>query len=147
MRKPTLKQKLFATHYIKNRGNATQAVLAVYDAKSKKNAYQMAQVLRKNPVVEEEISKQLSRAGMDLTWVNSNMRASIDTNLQEGKPSQAVAMDGLKFLYRLHNVIPGTKNVNLSYSKKVIENSSYEDIKKALDNLNRISGKLLQEIA
>ena len=145
--KPTMKQKLFAQEYVRNKGNKTQAVLAVYDTKSKRNAHSIADDLMVKPVVQEEIKKQLNKAGLDLDYLGDSIKSSIDQNLQLGKPSQAVAMDGIKFLYRLHNVIPANKNMNMNYSKKVVENQSYDEIKETLEKLNKVTEKLLLDTA
>lgn len=141
----TLKQKLFAKKYVDTMGNAQQAALEVYDVKKRSTAGNIGHENLKKPLVQEEIKKILVRKGIDLDDMTQDLHDAIKTNLADGKPSMAVGADLLKFAYKLHDVIPGTKNLNLNYSKKeIISNKSYDEIKAELEKLNKLTQKLIE---
>jgi hypothetical protein len=145
LKRPSLKQKLFAKKYVETLGNGRQSALEVYDVKNKVNASSIAKRNLEKPYVQEEIRKILLRKGIDLDWSTDNLKSAIESNLKEGKPSQAVGADLLKFAFKLHDVIPGSKNLSLSYKKEVIENKDYSEIKDELVKLSEMTKKLLED--
>jgi hypothetical protein len=147
LNRPSLKNKKFIKSFIDNGGNATKAVLDAYPVKSAKVATVMGHDLLEKPYIQEEISKALIRQGITIDWLNDNVRDAISDNLSNGKPSQAVGADLLKFMYKLHNVIPASKSLNMSYSKKEIINKSYTEIKEDLSKLQELTSKLLKDTA
>ena len=147
LKKPSMKIKKFAKRYIENGGNGQQAVLDSYDVKSKENASSMAVALLDKPIVQETISALLDKAGISLDYLNEKTKEAIDLNLDGGKPQMSVASDLIKFSYGLHNVIPAKRSMNLNYSKKVIENKSYTELKDELQKMNKLTEKLLADTA
>lgn len=147
MRRPSLKQKMFARKYVEKMGNATAAALEVYEVGNKHNATNIGNANLNKPVVQEEIKKIMLKKGIDLDWASDNLKDSIDKNLSEGKPSQAVGADLLKFVFKLHDVIPGAKNLNLSYTKKeIVANKDVETLTKELSDLNKLTATLVEDL-
>ena len=145
LRRPSLKQKLFAKKYVEKMGNATAAAIEVYGVKSRHNATNIGNANLKKVAVQEEIKKLLLRKGISLDWASDNLKDAVEKNLTEGKPSSAVGADLLKFVYKLHDVIPGSKNLNLSYQKKEIIDKGYDEIKAELQKLNKLTEKLISD--
>lgn len=145
LKRASLKQKLFAKKYVDTMGNAQQAALEVYDVKSKVNAGSVGKQNLLKPQVQEEIKKILIRKGINLDDMTLDLKDAIKLNLSEGKPSMAVGADLLKFAYKLHDVIPGNKSLNLNYSKKEIINKDYDEIKNELVKLNEMTKKLIDD--
>lgn len=145
LKRPSLKQKIFAKKYVDTLGNAQQAALEVYDVKNKVNAGNIGHANLKKPHIQEEIRKILERKGITLDDMTNDLGDAIKMNLAEGKPSQAVGADLLKFAFKLHDVIPGNKNLSLSFSKKEVVDKDYDEIKKELARLNALTSKLIDD--
>lgn len=65
LRKPTLKQRLFAEEYVKNNGNASQAAIKVYrDMKTENIARSMGSENLTKPVIRAEIHRLLEQNGV-----------------------------------------------------------------------------------
>lgn len=143
---PTLKQKLFAKAYVKYKGNASKAALEVYDT-SKKNAKNTGYITLQKPVVQREIKEQLTEAGLGIEDLNKYTKDAIDSNLKEGKPSQAVAASLIALSYKLHNVMPASKKLNLNLSlKDQVVGKDFDEIKKLLEKQTEVTNALLAEI-
>ena len=95
---PTLKQKAFAKKYIEYKGNATKAALETYDVKSNR-AHTLGYQNINKPVVQKEINRLLDENGLDLNKLTYLTNDAILNNLENGKASQAVRTDLLKFFY------------------------------------------------
>ena len=141
----SLKQKLFAKKYVQTMGNAQQAALEVYNTTKKVHAANIGRVNLTKPVVQEEIKKILLKKGIDLEWGSEKLKEAIQMNLEEGKPSQAVGADLLKFIFKLHDVIPGAKSLNLSYSKKEVVDKDYSQLKEELTKLQKLTSQLIDD--
>ena len=142
---PTFKQSQFAKKYVENKGNGTQTALQVYDG-NYESAKSISRKNLKKPVVQEEIKKILNKKGLTLDKLVTWSDKVVENNLN-GKPSQAVASDMIKFLFKVHNVLPASKSMSMSYSK--IEKLPVEDYKKIqelLTKLNDNTTKILQDL-
>lgn len=142
---PTFKQKLFAQEYVKNKGNGTKSALAVYDT-TYTGAKEISRQNIKKPVIKEEIENILHKKGLTIDRLVDWSKDSIENNLS-GKPSQAVASDMLKFLFKLYNVVPATKSMKLSYNKsEQLPSQDILEVKRLLTELNENTNKILQDM-
>lgn len=139
--------KKFAKAYIENGGQVNKAVFEAYPVKDKKNANTLGHALLEKPMVQEEIQRLLNKSGITLDYLNDNVKQAIELNLEQGKPQMGVAADLLKFMYKLHNVIPANKSMNLNYSRKEIINKPYAELKEDLEKMNKLTAKLLVDTA
>lgn len=144
LNKPSLKMKMVAKKYVENGGNKKDAILSVYEVKKDATASAMTKQVFDNPMVQDEIEKILDRKGLTKDYFTDLMKESIELNMQ-GKPSQAQAVDLIKYGLKLHNVEPVKKSMNLSYTKKVIENKGYTELKEELTRLNNLTQKILED--
>jgi len=144
LKRASFKQKQFARKYIQNKGDATKTALDVYDVKPK-NAKQLGHQTVNHPFVQEELKKSLAKYNLNIDTSTEQLARSVQYNLDEGKPSQAVGADLLKFIYKLHDAIPANKNMNLNYSKSEIETKGYKEIKEELTKLNQLTSKIIKE--
>lgn len=116
---PTFKQAEFAKAYIKHKGNGTQAALEVYDG-DYENAKAIAHENLQKPIVLEEIEnvrKSLTDKGITLDWLAQQAQDSINNGIGV-KATQKDANDMIKFMYKLHNALPGTKNTTMKINLK-----------------------------
>ncbi len=143
--KASLKQKLFAKQYVETLGNKQKASLGVYNVKSKRNANSIAYQNLQKPLVQQEIKHLLQKKGLDPDYLSDNLKDAIENNLKYGKASQAVGADLLKFTYKLWDLIPSNKNLNLNYSRKEIISKDYDEVKKELSKLSEMTKKLLSD--
>lgn len=143
---PTLKQKLFAKAYVKNKGNGAKAARESYNV-SQRNSHNLAfQVLQK-PVVQKEISQQLTEAGLGIEDLNNYTKQSIDHNLKFGKASQAVAASLIALSYKMHNAMPASKKLTMNLSlKDQVVNKDFDEVKKLLEKQTEVTQALLAEI-
>lgn len=144
---PTFKQRKFAKAYIENNGNASKAALEAYDtfpAQAKTIGYQALQ----KPIVQKTIQELLDKKGITLDYLSDEVKDAISFNLKEGKASQAVGADLLKFMFKLHNAIPASKQVKLSYSRsEKIASQDYKEITKELAKISQTTQKLLEDLS
>lgn len=142
---PTLKQKLFAKAYVKHRGNGAKAALEVYDT-NKRDARNVAHITLKKAIVQKEIKQQLEEAGLGVEDLNKYTLKLIDKNL-DGKPSQAVAASMVQLAYKLHNIMPASKkmNVNLNLNDQV-GGKDFDEVKKMLEEQNKMTQALLASV-
>lgn len=108
-KKINLKEKKLVTEYVKNNFNKRQAALKVYNV-NPNNASSLGKQVLDRPHVQEYLAEQLDKAGLSLDDLNGYLTTSVKKNM-DGKPSQAVAADLIKFGYRLHNALPASKSV------------------------------------
>jgi hypothetical protein len=135
---------MVAKAYVENGGNKKEAVLNAYDVKNDNVANQVVKQVFNNPMVLDEIEKILDRKGLTKDYFTDKLQDSLELNMQ-GKPSQAVASDLIKFGLKLHNAIPSNKSISLNYSKKITENKGYSELKQELTRLNDLTQRLLKD--
>lgn len=142
---PTLKQRKFAKEYVKNGGNASKAVMEVYNTK-KKNAHLIGYQNMKKPVVQKTIQELLNKNGLRLEDLTEITTKAIKHNLQYGKASQAVGADLLKFTYKLHNAIPDKVNHTIKEERKVLVDKDFNTIKEELTQSVSTTQALLNDL-
>jgi len=142
---PTLKQRKFAKKYIENGGNASKAVLEVYNVKTtdaKTIGYQNLQ----KPIVQKTIQELLNKNGLKLEDLTEFTTKAIKHNLTYGKASQAVGADLLKFTYKLHNAIPDKTHRTVKEVKKVFLDKDFNEVKTELEASITTTQALLNDL-
>jgi phage terminase small subunit len=143
---PTLKQKLFAQKYIEKKGNGAQAALEVYDV-SPKTAKDVAYQNLQKPVVQEEIRKELDKAGLTVNYLNSKSKKVIDLVDKVDPKTIGVATNHLQFVYKLHNVLPAKKSMHMSMSlRDQLPSKDFDEVKEQLQKLTDTTNALLEEV-
>lgn len=143
--KPTLKQKKFAKAYVENGGNATQAALETYNTQAKQAKVIGYQNINK-PVVKKTIEELLNKNGLNLEKLTELTTSAIKNNLKNGKPSQAVGADLLKFTYKLHNALPDKTTRIIRENKKIIMDKDYNTLKTELEQTVSLTTELLNDL-
>ncbi len=143
----TLKQKRFAREYVRNGGNASKAALKVYEVMPKFAKNQGASVL-KSPNVQKEIKDILNANGLSLDDLTQKAVDVVNKGLEEGTPSFSSASDMLKFLFKIHDVVPASKSMSAKLNIKTEKPSEF-DLKQGKETLlllNKLSDSLLKEL-
>lgn len=143
--KPTLKMRMFAKKYIEYKGNGAKAALEVYDT-NKRDAKNVAHITLKKPIVQKEIKELLTKKGLDLDNLTDYTKNAIVNNLTYGKASQAVGADLLKFMYRLHNVVPGKEVRTVKEERKIVLSHDFNTVKEQLSTTISRSQELLKDL-
>ena len=146
LKRPSVKMRKFAKAYIENGGIASKAVREAYDVKSARNASVLGNSMLQNPMVQKTIKEYLDKSGLNLEYISDKIKSTIDYNLENGKPSQAVGADLLKFSAKLQDVIPSSKSASISYSRKEIIHKTFDEIKEELKEINRKSSDLVNDL-
>lgn len=142
---PTLKQIKFAKEYVKNGGNASKAAYEVYNIK-KKNAHTVGYQNINKPVVKRTIQEMLDKNGLKVDELVKMTTKGIKHNLTYGKASQAVGADLLKFVYKLHNVIPEGKQTTTKEIRKVFIDKDFNTVKEELTQSISLTQELLNDL-
>lgn len=145
----TIKERKFVKKLIET-GNQTKAFELVYNTHSKRreSIRTMAKDVMKRPIVKEYLNEQLNRAGLSLENLNDKLYNAINHNLDNGKPSQAVGGDLLKFSYKLHDAIPSNKTLSAKLSIKA-EGAQVTDLnalQQQLQDLAKSNEAILNEL-
>lgn len=124
-RKLTWKEKEFAKSYVKNKGNATEAALEVYNVKDRKSANKVGYTIANKPKIQKEIAQIMDEAGLSREKVIELVKRATVAGIGE-QPRNSDALRGLEMLTKLHDLYPATRkevrNVNVS-----VELSGKED--------------------
>lgn len=131
--------KLFSKEYVENGGNATQAALKAYDA----DYVQAKNIGNQNldkPIVQDEIKRQLEKAGITEEYLHEKSKHVIDLIDDEDPKTLPTATNHLQFAYKLHNAIPASKHDVRSVSLNVTNdvNLIKDQIKANTDKLNAL---------
>ncbi len=98
--KASLKQRLFAEEFVRNKGNATQATLAVYDVKNAQVAQSVGSENLSKPIVRREIEALLIRSGIRVEDIfrvhNRNMVQDINLPTSQKAVSDFYDILGMK---------------------------------------------------
>jgi len=134
MRRLTLKQREFATSYLKTK-NGTASALKVYDVKNKKNAHAMAVQNMKNPIVINFIQKALQKAKYNPVKTINHLQ---DTE-EKGYQNRATVKDALhasEMLLKLSGmVVEKTQSTNLNVNVDGMDMVELLELKKKYDRL------------
>lgn len=144
-KRASLKQYYWVNEFIRNKGNGTEAALAVYDTKSRKAAGVIARDNLKKPVIKELITETLEKNGISTQKSIEWLKAGVEHNLTFGKPSQAVAATLINTVLKLQNAFPAKTSIALSYSKKEsVGSKKLDEIANELKKLNLKTSTLMQ---
>lgn len=143
--KPTLKQRKFAKKYIENGGNASKAIMEVYDVKQQ-NAKTLGYQNLQKPIVQKTIQELLNKNGLNLEDITGMTTKMITHNMKYGKASQAVASDLLKFTYKLHNAIPDKAHRVVKEERKILVDKDFNVLKEELTQSVSTTNQLLQDL-
>lgn len=138
-RKLTLKQRLFVKEYIKNKGNATESAMSVYDVKTRAVAGAIGNENLQKPYLKEYINQQLDSAGLTDYKIFDGINRTINAGIGE-KPTNADAQRGLFELLKLKGYYPDRKTeVNkksLTLNLQAKDNTDVmEELKQLLINI------------
>ncbi len=146
MKKLTFKQKNFAKEYVKNNGNATQAVMKSYNIKDRSIAQPVGSENLLKPIVKEEIESILNSEGLS----NREITKSLRTNIEAGLGQKATASDslrGIEMALKLQGAFPATKSAHLNIDiSERYKDSSYKDILTELKNTRQTTERLLTDL-
>ncbi len=143
LKRPSLKQKLFAKKFIENGGNATEAALTSYNVTTRESAKHMGMQALDNPMVQEEIKKLLNKSGLDLDTIAGETREAL-TNALKAKPTFNGGVNLLQFLFKLHGVSPLNKSIAMKWSRtQNIPSQDITELTRQLKQLNNNTNKLL----
>lgn len=132
----TIKQRQFAKEYVRS-GNATEAVLKVYDTKKRYNARQIAKQIVKKEIVKKEITRLLDDSGLGLENNADKLKQAIDLGLSSRKATVDTALRGIVEVFKLHNAYPASRSIKLSYNRTDLVAS--KDLQATVDDLKRIT--------
>lgn len=142
----TIKERKFVKNLVSG-DSKKDAVLKVYDTKKDKFASKMANQILQRPVVQEYIKEILDRKGLSLEDLSDKLHQSIKTNMEGGKPSQAVAADLLKFSFKVQDAVPSTKSVSTKVNVSLQSPSTdMNELKNILKELSHSNELLLREL-
>ena len=142
-RKINENEKKLVKEYIKNGFNKRQAALKVYDV-NKHSASNLTNQVLKRPVVQEYLTEQLDKIGLGIEDLNAYAHTAITNNLENGRPSQAVAATLLQFMYKLHNAVPASKSMNIKANVTGLAlDTNVDELTKKLEKLNKLTQELL----
>jgi phage terminase small subunit len=120
-KKLTVKEKIFTTEYIKNKGNGTQAALKAYDTEDPKTASVIAAENLEKPRVREVIDRALVKLDLTPEWVLSKHKQIVEERSDEVMAQERA----LENIGKIANLYPSTKtDLELSDGKLKI---SWED--------------------
>ena len=113
-KKLTLKQRQFANEYIANRGNATKAVLKVYETDN----YASAQAIGSQNLSKVNIASYIDdilaeRDGLSLENGLESLSQCVNTK-PKGEGSYSDKLAAITLLLKLHKAIPGTQPITSS---------------------------------
>ena len=143
-RRLTFKQQKFATEYIKNGGNGTQAVLKVYNA-NPQTARQMASDNLANPDIRQRIDEALANNGLTPATITKNIGNLASSEVE--KVSADAKLKANVELLKLMGAYPGTKHTNVSLSiKGKLKDMKFQDAKAELESIRTINNEVLEEV-
>ena len=117
LKKPSLKQKIFAKRYVENGGNATEAALAAYNA-DYNNAQVIGAVNLDKPLVIQEIDKILKATGMSTdSWIADKLKYAIDQGIGI-KATNKDALHALDMLLKVNSSYPVKKSMSVKVSMR-----------------------------
>lgn len=87
----TAKQKRFAKAFVKNKGNATQAVIETYDTDNRGTAQSIGSENLSKPIVRQEIVRLLKQEGIEMTEILSTHRRNMLQNKHYPTSQKAVS--------------------------------------------------------
>jgi phage terminase small subunit len=121
------KQKMFAQEYVRNGGNGTRAVLAVYDTKNENVAGVIAYENLRNPNIEAEVSSLGFNAETAKGVVKSIMLDNtVDPNARLRATDQ---------VFKVVGEYAPEKTVNLSL--EMVDDSSFALLLESFNNANK----------
>ena len=141
--KPTFKQAQFAREYVKRGGKGTEAAMTVYDTTSRGAAKSIGYQNLQKPVVQQEIKRILTKAGLSPENATDFLKKAIESGLGE-KATNSDALRGIDMVLKLHNAYPANKTVKLSYSKQEqVMSKDFQKLQDDLQQLNEATQRLL----
>lgn len=142
---PTFKQSLFAKEYVKNKGNATQAALKVYDA-DYKNAHTIAMQNIQKPIVQEEIKKEMAKAGLNYETSSNYLKEAIEQGIKSGKATVDTSLRALDMFFKLSNAYPDKIKKSISYSiRDQVVSKNYSETQQFLEHQIKLGQKVIEE--
>ena len=141
--KPTFKQAQFAREYVKKAGKGVDAAIAVYDTTSRTVAKSISHDNLQKPVVQQEIKKILTQAGLTTDHVADFLKKAIESGLGE-KATNSDSLRGIDMVLKLYNAYPANKTLKLSYSKQEqVMSKDFQKLQDDLQQLNEATQRLL----
>lgn len=145
--KLTIKQRTFVQKLLET-GNGTQAALAAYNTNSSDVAKVIASENLTKPNVREAIEHALEASGLTDTYISEILRKVTEAGIGV-KATNSDSLRGLDMMLKLKGAYPSVtqKSAHLRVEmRNTLENKSYAELKKDLEELNKKTQELLSDI-
>lgn len=146
MRRLSLKQKNFAKEYVKNNGNATEAVVKSYNIIKRGTAQSVGTENLSKPVIKEEIADILNSESLSKRDISKSIKA----NMTIGQGVKATASDSLRaaeLLLKLHGAFPSSKSTHLNIDiTERYKDNTYHEILDELKTTRATTDRLLSDL-
>ena len=145
---PTFKQKRFAQEYVRNGGNGVKAAQKVYNSHSYDGAKAIAVQNMDKPMVQNEIEKNLVKAGLSSETLGSKLATVIDTGLGV-KATNKDALAGIITAYKLLNAFPEkiSKRLTVAVSRKELIRKDITELKEDAKKITEKTSKLVADLS